>query len=152
MPGRGARFGKGRLGRIHAIGDRDQVALGDGDALAEGARPAHADQIARRAKIAASLAAISAGAAGDQGVEYNFLTGLAAFQHRSAGFMAQNERRHPTGIVAVPGMHVRTADAHGIDLDQGITSPRLRVGFVAISGLLGPGIDQCLHLSLTTLR
>ncbi len=150
VPCGGAGFRQCRLGGLQVAGHRDEVAVRNRDSLREGARPAHADQFARRTEVRPPALAIVAAAAGDEGIEHDPCSGFRPIDHSAAGLVPQDERWHPARVVAVPGMHVGAADADRIDRDQRLPGTGIGRRLVAVFGLLCGGIDQRLHASLTS--
>ena len=101
-----------------------------------------------RAQVLASAQAVVADAAGDQRIQHHAPTLVGALQHGTDRFVAEDQWRHTSLIVAEIGVHIRPANANRLDGDQRFTGLRLWFGFFAISHFLIRGVYQCFHLAV----
>ena len=86
--------------------------------------------------------------AADQRVDGNTPTGERSLTHNTDRLMPENEWRNPSFIMAVPGMHVRTADTTEGNIDDALADPGdRRIDVTDFTGF-GAGIDKCLHFAV----
>jgi hypothetical protein len=55
--------------------------------------------------------------------------------------MTEDQRRHPPRIVTEIGVHIRSADAHGVDGNDDLSGTRLGRRFVPELDLFFGGVD-----------
>ncbi|MNT45333.1 hypothetical protein D3C72_1819130 [compost metagenome] len=145
MQGRGRRLGQRRRAGRHVLRDRDQAAFGYGHQLGECARPRHAHHGTVAAQIVAALDAEIAIAAVDQGVRRDPFARAAAADQFAHEFMAEDQGRIAAGIMPVIRMHVRAADAHGLDAQQRIAVRQGRIRLFAEHEFAGRCVHQGFH-------
>ena len=146
VPAAGQRLGEGGMGEWGVIGHGDQVARGHGEALGKGALArGDGDEGAVGAQVLAPLGAVEAGAAGHHRVDGDALALHGAVYDRAGSLVAEDEGREAARIGAVEGMHVRPADAHGLDRHDGVA---VLGGGVRDGGHfegVRAGVDECAH-------
>jgi hypothetical protein len=145
----GRRFGQRAGGGRQVVGQRDQALAGNAHALGKGAGPCHADHRAVRAQVVAALQAPVAAAAGDQRVAGDTLAGQpqrrGRLDHRGGELVAEHQPGFAARVVAVVGVHVRAADAGGVDAQHHFVIGKLGLGAVVQLDLIGGGVDEGFH-------
>ena len=142
------RLGKRCIGKGQAAVDYCHVTVGHHHLFGKGPGKAHADQLSFGAKVRIAGCAVATGLAADQRIDGNGLAGMRAVHRRTNSLMPQNQGRYATRILAMPGMHVRTADSAKSQINKGFATARpWRIGLAYFTGL-GTGIEKRLHFAV----
>ena len=146
MPGAGKRLAERRSLRRKIVGQCQEVAIGDGDHLGEGPRPRrHGDDLPRGAEIRAAGEAVVAAHAGDERIDRHAFALVPALDDRAGRFVAEDQWGRSAGIVAEEGVHVRAADADGLDRDEHLVIAVAWPLRLAELERLRCGVDERLH-------
>lgn len=88
---------------------------------------------------------IGAGRIDDQRVDRHPLAIALTADDPPGGLVPEDQRRGPAGIVAVIGVHVRAADADGLDPDEDLAALRDGIRFILEDEAVGGRVDERLH-------
>ena len=130
------------------VGKHSQVGVGHHHLFGKGPGVAHADQLARAAKM--MIVAVTGGTviAGHERVDCHPLSGERSGQRRANRLMSQNERRDSALVMAVPGMHVGPADSTKGQIDDALATCRDGCFDIAQLTCVCTGIDKCFHFAV----
>ncbi len=141
----GGGLGEGGVSAVHALGNVDQVLRRHRYLLGERTRPVHADEVALGTDVGTPAEAVVTAPAVDQRVDDDAAPAAGAGEDDARGFVPEDQRRHPTRVVTEIRVHVRAADADGLDADDGLAFGGSGIGLVAQLHALVRRVHQCLH-------
>ena len=86
--------------------------------------------------------------AGDQWIDDHGGTRNRAVHSSAYRFVTENQRRLPRRIVTEIGVHIRSANAYGVDGNDNLSGTWLGRGFVPELDLFFGGVDQCFQVRI----
>ncbi len=130
------------------VGKHSQVDIRHHHLFGKSAGVAHADQLARAAKMMVATVTGRTFIAGHERVDRHPLSGERSGQRRANRLMPQNERRVSALVMAVPGMHVGPANSAEGQIDNALATCGDRCFDIAQLTCVCTGIDKCFHFAV----